>query len=273
VSDQRRSPLAAGRALAHAFGLGWREAWEHRSALVGMVLMYAVVVSLWASLYRLLPAATLARFSLTYEQIVWYLALTELVAFSIGHAYRQIKDEIKDGGVTAYLVRPVGYVALTAAEELGQMIAKIGALAAPGAALAYVLTGTVPYGVAAVFPVAASLAMGAAVLLAAQILIGLSTAWLGTARPFFFVVQKLMFVLGGLLLPLQAYPAAIVRIAWLTPFPAMLYAPGSFALDPTAADIAAMLALQAFWLGVFWLAIAWVGSAFERRFIRGGLAS
>ena len=153
------------------------------------------------------------------------------------------------------------------------MTAKIAVLAAPGAALAYWLTGTAPFGLAVVPAAGVSVVAGAANLLAMQVLVGLSTAWLGTARPVFFIAQKLMFVLGGLILPLDAYPAVLVKIAWLTPFPAMLYAPASIALDPTWPHVAAMLAVQAFWLGVAWLAIVTASAAFERRFITGGLAA
>jgi ABC-type uncharacterized transport system permease subunit len=82
-----------------------------------------------------------------------------------------------------------------------------------------------------------------------------------------------MFVFGGLVLPLDAYPSALVRIAWFTPFPAMLYAPASVALDPSLAHVAAMLAVQAFWLGMAWLAVVTTSAAFERRYVAGGLAA
>jgi ABC-2 type transport system permease protein len=268
-----RSTVLCAPALAYALRLGWHEAWEQRAAFAGTFLSYAVVLSMWSHLYRLLPEATLARASLSHAAVVWYLALTEIVAFSIGHAYRQVQDEIKDGSAAAYLVRPIGYVALTGAQELGRMAARMSTLAAPACALAWALTGRVPFGPAAVLPLAISLAAGAGLLLAVQLLIGLSTAWLGTARPVFFIVQKLIFVLGGLLLPLDAYPPALVRIGAFTPFPAMLYAPASLALDSSGAHVVRVLALQAFWLAAALLALAAVSAACERRVVRTGIAS
>jgi ABC-type uncharacterized transport system permease subunit len=82
-----------------------------------------------------------------------------------------------------------------------------------------------------------------------------------------------VFVLGGIVLPLDLYPEALARLAWLTPFPAMLYAPGSVALDPSPAHLAAVLGVQAFWLGASWLAVAAASAAFERRVVQAGLAS
>ncbi len=260
-------------ALAHAFRLGLREVSGQRGALVGIFLTYAVILSVWSSLFHLLPAARLARVSLVYGEIVWYLALTEVVAFSIGHAYRRVQDDIHDGEVTAYLTRPVGYVALVGAQELGQMTTKIAALLIPGALLAYALTGMVPIGPATLLPLVVSLVAGAGVLLGVQILVGLATAWLGTSRPLFFIVQKLTFVFGGLVLPLDAYPPVVAAVSAWTPFPAMLYAPASIALDPSPAHMAAMLGLQVFWLCVVWLSVSWASVAFERRLVREGLAS
>jgi ABC-2 type transport system permease protein len=49
--------------------------------------------------------------------------------------------------------------------------------------------------------------------------IGLLAFWLHDVAPVYWVWQKLMFVLGGLLLPLELYPAFIQRVAAFTPFP------------------------------------------------------
>lgn len=270
VIDARRS---GGAAFAHAFVLGWRETWAVPGALAGLFLALTVLLSMWASLFRLLPGAALERIGLQSETLVWYLAVAEIVAFSIGYAYRDIQDEIKNGGVSAYLTKPLGYVYLVAAQELGRMSAKIAALALPGAAVAFALTHQLPLRLGAVLPLALSIAAGAGLLLALQIAIGLSTAWLGTARPLFFIVQKFLFVLGGLVVPLDAYPRALAAVAWLTPFPAVLYAPASAMLDGTAAHMGRLLALQAVWLAVAWVGVAALGNALERRLVREGVCA
>ena len=270
VLDVRRS---GGAAFARAFSLGWRETWAMPGTLVGLILSFALILAMWASLFRLLPAAVLERLSVQSASLVWYLAVTEVVVFSVGYAYRDIQDEIKNGGVAAHLVRPLGYVYLVAAQELGRMAAKTAALALPAAVLAFALTQEVALKPAAVLPLALSIAAGAGLLLAVQIAVGLSTAWLGTARPLFFIVQKLMFVLGGLVLPLDAYPRALAAVAWLTPFPAMLHAPASATLDPTGARTGELLALQAVWLAIAWVGVAALGKALERRLVHEGVCA
>jgi ABC-2 type transport system permease protein len=69
------------------------------------------------------------------------------------------------------------------------------------------------------------------VVTAYNIVLGLTAFWLGDISPVYWIWQKLTFVLGGLLLPLPLYPDLVVRIARLTPFPALLTGPASFLLD------------------------------------------
>ena len=48
-------------------------------------------------------------------------------------------------------------------------------------------------------------------------LLPLLAFWLQDVAPVYWVWQKLMFVLGGLMLPLELYPAFIQRAAAFTP--------------------------------------------------------
>jgi ABC-2 type transport system permease protein len=58
--------------------------------------------------------------------------------------------------------------------------------------------------------------------------------WLHDVSPVYWVWQKLLFVCGGLMLPIRQYPAVIQNIARFTPFPSILAGPASFVLDGQA---------------------------------------
>jgi ABC-2 type transport system permease protein len=257
--------------LVHCFLLGWLDTWTQKIALVGTFVSFAVMIAVWSSVWRLVPPTTLSRADLSYTGVIWYFTAAEIVAFSLGHCYRRIENMLQAGDVVLLLVRPVSFIALTTAEELGHVTAKISLVAAPGAALAYALTGSIPIRPALVLPLLLLLAGGSALYLVAQILIGLTAAWFGTARPVFFITQKFLFVLGGLVVPLGAYPEALRRAAWLTPFPAMLYGPASLTLDPRLSHAASMLGLQAIWLALAIAALHGLSAAFERRITTRGL--
>ena len=263
--------LHAARALYWCMRLGARQAWAQKVPLAGMVFTFAVIVSVWASIWLLVPADTLARFGLSYGEVIWYFILTEIIAFSLGHAYRRIQDDLASGALTLSLVRPVGYVALAAAEEFGHMAVRLAVTAGPGTVLARILGGKPPFGPETILPLALSVIAGTTLFLAVQILIGLTAAWLGSARAVFFITQKFVFVLGGLIMPISAYPALVGKIAWATPFPAMLYAPASLVLDQSADHLGLVAAMQAFWLCLAAIGIVLLGAAFERRLSMKGL--
>lgn len=61
-------------------------------------------------------------------------------------------------------------------------------------------------------------------------------------------MQKMLFLFGGLLLPLEIYPDWMQTIAWATPFPAILYGPASYAFDKSGGEIALLLFIQSLWV-------------------------
>ena len=82
----------------------------------------------------------------------------------------------------------------------------------------------------------AAFGLAASVLLTAlDVAIGLTAFWLDDVAPVYWVWQKLLFVCGGLMMPIQLYPPVIQRFAAFTPFPSILAGPASFVLDSQAA--------------------------------------
>src|SRR5262249_4754697 len=77
--------------------------------------------------------------------------------------------------------------------------------------------------------------------------IGVAAFWLGDIAPVYWIWQKLLFVLGGLLLPLQFYSPLFIRAARLTPFPALLGGPASLATREPLMPAGVLVVTLAFW--------------------------
>ena len=89
------------------------------------------------------------------------------------------------------------------------------------------------------------------------------------AKGAWFLYQKFVFLLGGMLLPLQLFPAWLERIAWVLPFWTMAYAPARLAAS--APPQPWLLAAQLGWLVALSAAAVAVFSAGERRLeVAGG---
>jgi len=72
------------------------------------------------------------------------------------------------------------------------------------------------------------------------------------------VWQKLLFVLGGLMLPLQLYPPLIQQLAAVTPFPSLLAGPASFVMGPGVVAPAILVRRLVIWSCVTALATTWL---------------
>jgi viologen exporter family transport system permease protein len=88
--------------------------------------------------------------------------------------------------------------------------------------------------------------------------IGLLAFWLGDVGPVSWVWQKLMFVFGGLLMPIDLYPALVRGVAPFTPFPSVLSRPASLVLHENAGEVAALVLSLAAWGTVTAVALAFL---------------
>jgi ABC-2 type transport system permease protein len=86
--------------------------------------------------------------------------------------------------------------------------------------------------------------------------------WIRDAGSIWFLYMKAVFILGGMIIPLELLPDGLQRAAMLLPFQAMAYAPARLAAgfwEP------ALLLGQLVWIGALALAAAAAFRAGERR--------
>jgi ABC-2 type transport system permease protein len=132
------------------------------------------------------------------------------------------------------------------AQGVGILAVRAPVLAATCCVCAFAFTGRMPDPRSLLYVVPFGLA--AMVLIhALYVITGLMAFWLGDVSPLFWVWQKLLFVLGGLMLPLALYPEWMQRVAYATPFPSLLAGPGSFVLDAKGGDAWTLALRLALW--------------------------
>jgi ABC-2 type transport system permease protein len=140
--------------------------------------------------------------------------------------FMQMEEDIRRGDVAYQLARPASWLGSRFAHGLGALAVRAPVLLVVACGIAWLYAGPPPrpagLAVAIAFGVVAAM-----VMTLFNLAIGVVAFWLGDVTPAYWIWQKLTFVLGGLLLPLQFYPEMFVRVAMLTPFPAFLGGPAS----------------------------------------------
>jgi ABC-2 type transport system permease protein len=228
---------------------------RERGDVYGRMAFFAVILGVFSSLWRAAAEAGLPT-AIEPRALVWYLAVTEWIVLSTPQIHLDIQEAIRAGDVVYRLGRPVSYVGAELAATFGVLAVRLPVLGLTAFLTAFAFTGWIPPAQALAIAVPFGLA-AAALLAALHVWIGLLAFWLHDVSPVYWVCQKLMFVLGGLMLPLEVYPGVIQRIAALTPFPALLAGPASFMLANGGATPAALARDLAFWCGVTALGLGW----------------
>ena len=245
--------------------IGARQELAAGAAIVGRVVFLGIILLIFSRLWNL----ALARGFLGDRpagDLVWYLAVTEWVALSFFYLQVEVEADLRSGDIVARLTQPVSYIGARLAEAGGATVVRLLVLGPSAAVLATLLAGGLPREPEGLLLVAPLGLLAAAFALQVVACIGLTAVWLHDASPLFWMWQKLAFLFGGLLIPLEAYPEWLRGIALLTPFAAMLNGPGRmvFGFDPAAA--AAVGALLLAWNGAMALLLAYLWKRALRAF-------
>jgi ABC-2 type transport system permease protein len=257
------------RAFAVTVSTSARRALADRGGLAFTVGFYVLVTVVITTLWRAAADANggaVAGYSAL--AVTWYLATSEAATVALNiRLIEDIGDDIADGSVAVELLRPASVLAVRVAAEIGRALPRLAALALIGVALACVVAGAPADGVALALA-APSLLLAIVANLLAQHAFAAAAFWVRDARSTWFLYQKLVFVLGGMLLPLEVLPAGVEGVARALPFMAMAYAPSRLASGHVEPEL---LAIQAGWvvvLGV--LATAAFGAGERRLQVVGG---
>lgn len=231
--------------------------------LVVSVPFYLLVVAVLAGLWRV-AAATNGGAIAGYSGVAltWYIAATEAATVSLNiRMIDEIGQDIASGAVAVELLRPASVLAVRVGTELGRGLPRLAALATVGAVLSAATAGGPPR-IAALLLAVPSLVLALACNVVAQHAFAAAAFWIRDAGSSWFLYQKLVFVGGGMLIPLQVLPGWLQVAAAVLPFRAMAYAPARLAsghLEP------ALLLQQAAWLGVLVVLAVAAFRAGERR--------
>jgi ABC-2 type transport system permease protein len=267
MADRR---LEAG-AIAAFLLLGWRRAIAEPAALAGRLLLYLLILAIFRQLWLATPLQELGPGAPTAADMLWYVAVTEWIVFAAGIPYRTVEEQIRSGQIESALLRPLPYAAATLAEWGGATAFYLLVMGIAGMTAAAWLTGTMPLTVAAAPLIALSALVGCAIALLFQLQLGYAAAWLGTSAPLFWIWQKLLFVCGGLLLPLTLYPPTLRALAEYGPFAAILFAPGSLILAPAGISVVDILGRQLAWFAAVALLTVLVDRAATARLRHRGI--
>jgi ABC-2 type transport system permease protein len=188
-----------------------------------LVLIMFIFSSLWHTTYGELGRATVGGFTLT--EMLWYLAITESLILSRPRDSLRIDEEVRTGDLAYALVRPYSFVCFRYAQMLGERLVRLGVNLAVALPLAFLFSRGIGLDRQGLLP-GAAIVLGAITIDYLLVLaICLLAFWVEDTASFLFVYDRLLMILGGMLLPISLFPDRLEAIARALPFSAVVYAP------------------------------------------------
>lgn len=251
------------RALIEAVRIAAHRVIADRGGLGVSLAFYVVIVATLTGLWRVAVGANGGDLGgYTAVAITWYIITSEAAIVSVdARLIRAVGDDIAHGAVAVEMLRPASVLGVRVATEVGKGLPRVALMLVAGGLLAALVAGGPPRPVALVLAVP-SLALAITANLLAQHAVAAAAFWLRDAGSGWFLYLKLIFILGGMIIPLELLPSALERSALLLPFRAMAYAPARLAagfMEPH------LLLEQVLWIGVLGALATAAFRAGERR--------
>jgi ABC-2 type transport system permease protein len=219
--------------------------------LIGRSLMIIpfmwIFYQLWKVTYAAAGTDTINGLSLA--NVVWYLMLAETIELGRPFVARTISENVKDGSIAYLLNKPYDFLLYQFSTTIGETIFRTLLNAVFGGAMILWLAGAPEQPVGILFALPAI--FGAWVLhFCVTVMIGLSAFIVEDVSAFMWIYQKLAFLFGGMLIPLDFYPAWLQTLARALPFASMTYGPARLFVTPTAELFLSVMAMQIVWIVV-----------------------
>jgi ABC-2 type transport system permease protein len=237
-----------------------------RSAMI-LVFMW-IFFQLWRITFASAGSDIISGLSL--HDTMWYLLLAETLELGRPRLARAISEQVKDGSIAYLLNKPYNFLFYQLSSGLGESLPRMCMLFVLGGALVWAMAGQPPNLVN--WPIALIALVGAWLLhFCVNALIGLSAFAVEEVAPFEWIYQKLIFILGGMLVPLDLYPLWLQTLAKSLPFAYMMYGPARLFVLPNKQVFEQILAGQLCWLIILGGSLALVFSrGMKRLAVNGG---
>ncbi|NCF64655.1 MAG: ABC transporter permease [Chloroflexi bacterium] len=220
--------------------------WDALGRAVFIILIMFIFVQLWSAVYESQDTNAIA--GLTLADTIWYFLIAEMIELGKFRHDQRISDEVKDGSIAYTLSRPYNYLFYHFFNGLGETVIKMALVFLLGLPIVLWSVGPPSITLQSLSPFLLVLFLALVLDFFMASSIGLLAFVTEDTFSFRLIYQKLIFILGGLLIPLDFLPPWLQQIARLLPFSQVNYAPAKLFVAFEWQLFLYTLALQLFWI-------------------------
>ncbi|HWI64274.1 MAG TPA: hypothetical protein VNT75_20740 [Symbiobacteriaceae bacterium] len=247
----------------------WAYLWDQLISNWFLAVILFVFVQLWKVTFSATGGGVIDGYSMA--EMIWYLVATEVMVFATPGVHWAIEQEVKGGDLAIRLNKPYSYLLFHFSAFIGEGIMKLLTAAVIGGLTAYLLIGGFDFRWQGIPMLLVIWLTTMTINFFYTASIGLGAFWLEDIQGPYFVFDRLKWILGGLLLPIEVYPDFARRIAEALPFRHMIGGPARLFVKFTWEGALALFQSQLLWTVVFGLICAGIYRLGVRRVdVNGG---
>ena len=254
--------LTAARSNLAYFG-------EVSGRLIFLSVILYIFLRLWQETYGCTGANKLGDFSL--NQMLWYLTITEAILLSAPKVSQLMDEDVRTGAFATHLVRPMSYPIYRLATTLGERSVRFASNFIAGCVVTSLLIGPSSLQLSGFFLLMLVLPLAFVLDFLGNFLVGLGAFWIEDTSGLFLIYSRGTMLIGGVLLPIDLYPASVQPLLKALPFANIAYAPARLFVNPSLTELLLVLSRQLFGVILLSAAVYFVYRVAQRRvFINGG---
>jgi len=188
------------------------------NSLFLIFILFSFII-LWKVVYTERPI--IEGFSLS--MLLWYFIMAEAITTSKQKLIRKIGEDVQTGKIANQLNKPYNYLIYEYFAAMGTSLVQFTFTLAIGIILLFFLSSGIPFTLISLPFVAISIILAISINVLLGIFVGIFTFVLEEHRGIDFLFNKLIFLLGGMFMPLEFFPTWIVKISNLLPFSYVAY--------------------------------------------------
>ena len=223
--------------LAYPAEILWRS--------LAILIFLWVFTFLWRVAYANAATTTLA--GLTLSDTLWYLMLAETIELSRPRFAQAIAQSVKDGSIAYLLSKPYDFLLYQMSVNAGDTIFRMILTVLFGSTLVWYMAGPPPDPRGWPLTLIA-IAAGWVINFCLTALIGLAAFVTEEVAPFEWIYQKFIFILGGMMIPIDFYPAWLQTLSRATPFAYIMYGPARLFVTPSLERFVTLFIGQLIWI-------------------------
>ncbi len=206
------------------FKIHIQESFQYVADLIAsgfVTLIYVFIFyNLWRTIYTQHQVA-----GFTLVAIVWYFGVAQILRATGGRPVKDVSQVIQDGTIINYMNKPISFLWFQASTQIGRNFATFLSSSVLVSVFVFLVMGA-PETAWFFIPLAIlTILFGLVINFLLGFALATSAFWVEDANPIHWVYDKIVFLLGGLLFPIDLLPDVFMSIARFLPTSYFVYYP------------------------------------------------